>query len=226
MRILIIEDNLDIQANIADYLEDEFSLDFAYNGDQGLELALRNEYEVIVLDLALPGRDGIEVCRAYRQNAGLQAAIIMLTARDTMDDKEVGFDAGADDYLVKPFSLRELKMRIEALTRRPKGRPSKSLAYSDFTLNVKSSLLCLGSRQLPLHQKECKILALLMEAAPEVVSSETISYALWGDEPPESGALRTHIYNLRRSLGELQRDSFLKTIRGKGYVLSDQKAST
>ena len=127
MRLLIIEDNLDIQANIADYLENEFTLDFAYNGHQGLELALAQEYDVIVLDLVLPGRNGLDVCAEYKRQAMVQAPIIMLTARDTIDDKEAGFGVGADDYLVKPFSLRELKVRIEALARRPKFEQKESL---------------------------------------------------------------------------------------------------
>lgn len=221
MRILIVEDNLDIQANIADYLEDEFTLDFAYSGDQGLELALANEYDVIVLDLMLPGMDGLDVCAAYRRAAGLQAPIIMLTARDTIDDKEAGFRVGADDYLVKPFSLRELKMRIEAQARRPKARASQSIAFAGLTLDVTSGAATMGAAAVTLLEKEARILALLLDAAPEIVSSASISYALWGDEPPESGALRTHIYNLRRALTGLGAPDMLQTIRGKGYSLKD-----
>lgn len=224
MRVLIVEDNLDIQANIADYLEDDYTLDFAYNGDQGLKLALSQEYDVIVLDLMLPGRDGLGVCAAYRQSAGMQAPIIMLTARDTMDDKELGFEAGADDYLVKPFSLRELKMRIEALARRPKARVQQSLGYAGLSLDTSSFRLSNEKQSLTLLEKESKILSLLLEAAPDIVSSESISYSLWGDEPPESGALRTHIYNLRRSLNELGHKDILKTVRGKGYSLNGEEA--
>lgn len=225
MRVLIVEDNLDIQANIADYLEDDYTLDFAYNGDQGLKLALANEYDVIVLDLMLPGRDGLDVCAAYRQSSGMQAPIIMLTARDTIDDKELGFEAGADDYLVKPFSLRELKMRIEALARRPKVRVRQSLGYTGLSLDTNSFRLSNETQSLTLLEKESKILTLLLESAPEIVSTESISYSLWEDEPPESGALRTHIYNLRRSLSELGYEGLLKTVRGKGYALSDEEAS-
>lgn len=219
MRILIVEDNLDIQANIADYLEDSYSLDFAYSGDQGLSLALENEYDVIVLDLMLPGRDGLDVCAEYRRGAGLQAPIIMLTARDTMDDKEAGFDAGADDYLVKPFSLRELKMRIEALARRPKARHSAVTAYADISFDSEALTVSANGQTVTLHEKEGRILGLLLGAAPQVVTSATISYALWGEEPPESGALRTHIYNLRKALATLGLEGMLQTRRGKGYAL-------
>ncbi len=221
MRILVVEDNLDIQANIADYLEDVFTLDFAYSGDQGLELALAHEYDVIVLDLMLPGRSGLEVCAEYRKAAGVQAPIIMVTARDTMDDKEAGFAVGADDYLVKPFSLRELKMRIDALARRPKLRTKQELSFAGLDFEVGNAVARAKGLSTQLLDKECRILALLLEAAPEIVSTDSISYALWGDEPPESGALRTHIYNLRKSLAELGLADMLKTVRGKGYLLQE-----
>lgn len=222
MRLLIVEDNLDIQANIADYLEDErYTLDFAYTGDQGLELALHNHYDVIVLDLMLPGKDGLEVCAAYRRAAGLQAPIIMLTARDTIDDKEAGFDAGADDYLVKPFSLRELKARIEALARRPKARVHQALSFAGLTLDPSTFQITFAADTAMLMEKEAKILAILLEAESDVVPGEDISYALWGDEPPESGALRTHIYNLRKSLAGIGAPDLLRTVRGRGYALRE-----
>lgn len=222
MRLLIVEDNLDIQANIAEYLEgDQYTLDFAYTGDQGLELALNNQYDVIVLDLMLPGKDGLEVCAAYRRAAGLQAPIIMLTARDTIDDKEAGFDAGADDYLVKPFSLRELKARIEALARRPKARVQQFLSFAGLTLDPSSCSVTFAAKTVVLIEKEAKILSMLLDAEANVVSGNDISYALWGDEPPESGALRTHIYNLRKSLAVIGAPDAVKTVRGRGYVLRD-----
>ncbi len=222
MRILVVEDNLDIQANIADYLEKDFTLDFAYSGDQGLELALANEYDVIVLDLMLPGKNGLEVCKAYRKAAGLQAPIIMLTARDTIDDKEAGFAVGADDYLVKPFSLRELRMRVEALARRPKARQCLRLSYAGLVLDKEKSVVTANGKTAVLLDKECTILALLIEGAPDIVSSVNISYTLWGEDPPESGALRTHIYNLRKVLADMGYHHFLKTFRGKGYALQDR----
>lgn len=223
MRVLIVEDNLDIQANIAEFLEKDFLLDFAYSGDQGLELALANEYDVIVLDIMLPGMDGLEVCAEYRRKAPVQAPIIMLTARDTMDDKEAGFSSGADDYLVKPFSLRELKLRIEALSRRPKVRADTGCSYAGLVLEQEAGRIQLRDCKRALHEKECIILGLLIEAAPAVVSAGSISYALWRDEPPESGALRTHIYNLRRALAAVGAPDMLKTVRGKGYALQAEE---
>lgn len=219
MRILIVEDNLDLQANIAEYLENDFNLDFAYSGPQGLELALTQEYDVIVLDLMLPGCDGLEVCARYRQEAEVQAPVLMLTARDTLDDKEAGFATGADDYLVKPFSLRELKMRLEALGRRPKMRVNQKLSFAGVELNQDGLSLTDKDNTYPIVEKERVIMKLLLDAAPNIVSTESISYALWKDEPPESGALRTHIYNLRKALGDIGKDGLLKTMRGKGYAL-------
>lgn len=221
MRVLIVEDNLDIQANIADYLEASCTLDFAYSGPQGLELALNSEFDVIVLDIMLPGIDGIEVCRRYKAEARLQAPVLMLTARDTIDDKDKGFSAGADDYLVKPFSLRELKMRIEALARRSKIRVRKNLSHGDLQLLPDNQTILLGDKSVSVTEKEAIILRLLIEACPETVSGDTISHKLWGDEPPESGALRTHIYNLRRNLTALGAGERLKTVRARGYRLPE-----
>jgi DNA-binding response OmpR family regulator len=221
MRVLIVEDNLDIQANIAEYLEDQYSLDFAYSGHQGLKLALDNDYDVIILDLMLPGIDGIEICRTLRQEAAFQTPVLMLTARDTLDDKEIGFSAGADDYLVKPFSLRELKMRIDALAKRPKAKNTQTLIYEDLTLSMATlELVTVSKTSTTLNKKEAIILNMLIDAAPNVVTSGALSYRLWGEDIPESGALRTHIYNLRQVFKKLETCCEVKTIRANGYSLT------
>lgn len=222
MRVLLVEDNLDIQANIAEFLEPDYVLDFAYNGDHGLELALANDYDVIVLDLMLPRRDGIDLCKAYKSEADLQSPILMLTARDTLEDKEVGFAAGADDYLTKPFALRELKIRIDALAKRPKIKNATSLGYGDLAFDPADNVVSLGSSSKPLNSKEGVILRLLIEAAPTAISGETISYRIWGDEPPNSGALRTHIYNLRKILSSLKTRCEIETDRSRGYRLKER----
>ena len=221
MRVLVIEDNLDIQANIADFLEPDYLLDFAYSGDQGLSLALANDYDVIVLDLMLPGRDGIDVCETYKREARLQSPILMLTARDTLEDKETGFAAGADDYLVKPFALRELRVRIDALAKRPKIKNQSALDHGDLTLDLADSLVRSGTSTQSLNNKEAIILQLLIEAAPNIVASETITYRIWGEEVPESGALRTHVYNLRKTLAALDTSCAIKTDRARGYCLME-----
>jgi DNA-binding response OmpR family regulator len=226
MRVLVIEDNLDIQSNIADFLEPEFVLDFAYNGDDGLNLALANDYDVIVLDLMLPKLDGLALCLAYKSDANLQAPILMLTARDTLEDKASGFAAGADDYLVKPFALRELKMRIEALARRPRVRANAIMSFEDLVLDEDQNAVACHSASEKLNNKEALILKLLMTAAPHSVPSSTISFKIWGEDPPSGGALRTHIYNLRKILSGLQSDLgcsvILETDRARGYRLTKQ----
>jgi DNA-binding response OmpR family regulator len=219
VRILIVEDNLDIQANIADYFEAEYRLDFAYNGDQGINLGLENDYDVIVLDIMLPGKDGISVCEILRRESRFQVPILMLTARDTIDDKELGFAAGADDYLVKPFSLRELKMRIEALSKRPKLKNISMLQHLDLSLNMATFFITCDSNSATLNKKEAVILSLLIQAAGHTVTSDMLCDRLWGDDLPESGALRTHMYNLRKTLKKLETQCEIKTERASGYRL-------
>ena len=128
MRILVIEDNPDIASNIGDYLSDRGNvIDFAGDGITGLHLAVVNDYECIVLDLMLPGMDGLDVCRKLRQEAKKSTPVLMLTARDTLEDKVTGLDAGADDYLVKPFEVKELEARVRALIRRDRRQVSQEV---------------------------------------------------------------------------------------------------
>jgi DNA-binding response OmpR family regulator len=219
MRVLVIEDHPDLQANIARFLEPDFQLDFASTGPEGLVLALAHPYDVIVLDLMLPGMSGIEVCERYRQLAPRLVPILMLTARDTLEDKEAGFQAGADDYLVKPFSLRELRWRLEALARRPVPPSGRTLTLGGLTLEPESGQARWDGRTVRLNRTEALILRLLMEAAPEAVPAATLSERLWGDEAPESSALRTHVYALRKALAGLGLDGAITTRRNEGYRL-------
>ncbi|WNZ63911.1 response regulator transcription factor [Myxococcus sp. MxC21-1] len=219
MRVLVVEDNLDLQANVERFLGKDFQLDFAATGPQGLTLSLSQEYDVIVLDLMLPGMSGIELCQRYRQLAPRLVPILMLTARDTLDDKEEGFRAGADDYLVKPFSLRELRLRLEALARRPVPPSGRRLTVGPLTLEPDTGQARRGVRTVHLNKTETLLLRLLMEAAPEPVSTATLAHHLWGDDAPESSALRTHVYALRGALAELGMSDCITTLRNKGYRL-------
>jgi len=219
MRVLVIEDNLDIQANIADYLENELTLDFAYTGKQGLTLALEHEYDVIVLDVMLPGLNGVDVCRTYKEQAPAPAPVLMLTARDTLEDKELGFLAGADDYLVKPFAMKELQLRIEALARRPRVINSLVLDFGGLTVCAGATGFEWQSQNYDLHEKELKLLTILLRAAPNIVAVPTIEFGLWGDDAPESSALRTHVYGLRKALEKAASDVVIVSHRGRGYSL-------
>ena len=226
MNILLIEDNQDFAANLAEYLEAEgHVIDAAGDGVTGLHLAIVNEYDVIVLDIMLPGMDGLNVCRRLREEAGKFTPVLMLTARDTVDDKLAGFSSGTDDYLVKPFSLRELQARLTALVRRRDGVPKKNrLRVADLELDLGTLEVWRGHESINLTPIERKILEKLMRKSPRVVRRRQIEQAIWGDDPPDSDALRTHMHNLRIAIDRPFTKSLLQTVRGIGYKLVDPDA--
>ena len=152
MRILVIEDNSDIAANIGDYLEEKgHVVDFAGDGVTGLHLAVVHDFDAIVLDLTLPGMDGLELCRKLRQDARRQTPVLMLTARDALDQKLNGFDSGADDYMVKPFALQELEARLQVLARRGKGVQSRILQLADLNYNLDTLVVTRGGKSIQLN---------------------------------------------------------------------------
>ncbi|MBF0190511.1 MAG: response regulator transcription factor [Magnetococcales bacterium] len=230
LRILFIEDHADLAANLADYFEAKgHVVDVAMDGVTGLHLALVNPYDILVLDLMLPGMDGITLCRKLRQdNEGGSTPVIMLTARATLDDKVAGFASGADDYLVKPFELKELELRILALTKRASGRlAQRVLQVSDLEFNLDTLRARRGSRSLELPTIPLKILELLMLRSPGVVARRDIEQAVWGDFPPDSDALRVHMHTLRSAIDQPgQGAPLLHTLRGIGYCLALRDAST
>jgi DNA-binding response OmpR family regulator len=223
LRILVIEDNQDIAENIADYFEPRgHQLDFALDGIGGLHLALSESFDVIVLDLMLPGMDGITLCRKLRQEAQKTTPVLMLTARDTLPDKLDGFQAGSDDYLVKPFALEELEARLLALVKR--GRRSVSSTYSLADLEVDAAAMTVkrASRPIVLNRTCLKILIKLLQEHPKVVSRQEIEFELWGDQPPGSDALRSHIYTLRRKLDAPFDSPLIHTVHGVGFCIGDR----
>jgi DNA-binding response OmpR family regulator len=221
MRVLIIEDNADIAANLAGYLEPlGHALDFADNGYGGLALIARNEYDVIVLDLSLPGLDGLALCRKVRTELGKATPVLMLTARDTVEDKLSGFGSGADDYLVKPFSLPELEARLKALARRAGGNViGTELRVGGLRFDPQTFEAQRAGRPLTLTKTGYRILACLMRESPKVVLRQTLESEIWGDDPPESDALRTHIHALRQAIDKPPGSPMLKTVQGIGYRL-------
>jgi DNA-binding response OmpR family regulator len=226
MRILVVEDNQDLAANLYDYLEAKgHTVDSAPNGLTGLHLAVVNEYDAIILDLMLPGMDGLDVCRKLREEAGKDTPVLMLTARDTLDDKLAGFDSGADDYLVKPFALREMEARLKALTRRHLGGSSRqvlrvaNLSFDPGTLRVRR-----GDRDIELSPTPLRLLEVLLRKSPRVVWRRELEQAIWGDSPPDSDALRTHIHALRAALDRPSEKPLLHTVRGIGYQVADLNA--
>jgi DNA-binding response OmpR family regulator len=225
MRVLIIEDNPDIAANLGDYLEDHgHMVDFAGDGITGLHLAVVNEFDSIVLDLALPGMDGLEVCRKLRSEAGKDTPVLMLTARDRLEDKLAGFDTGADDYLVKPFELQEVEARLNVLAARGRRRNRRELRVGDLRYNLDTLNVSRGETEIYLNPIGLKLLHCLMDASPSVVSRAELEMEVWGEEMPDSDSLRVHIHSLRSAIDKPFGSNMIQTRHGIGYRLVETDA--
>ena len=220
--ILLIEDNHDIAAMVGEHLEHSgYEVDYAADGVTGLHLAVTGEFDGIVLDLMLPGIDGLDICRKLRTEAKQRTPILMLTARDTLEDKVAGLDAGADDYLVKPFELEELDARLRALLRRAGGEVAvELLKVADLQLDTGTLQAVRAGRRLNLTPIALKLLTTLMKASPRVVSRRELERAVWGDLPPDSDALRSHLYTLRKIIDKPFGQPLLQTVPGLGYRLA------
>jgi DNA-binding response OmpR family regulator len=223
MRILVVEDHRDIAENIGDYLGPKgHTVDFAADGVTGLHLATANTYDVIVLDLMLPGLDGLEVCRKLREEAKKDTPVLMLTARDRLDDKVQGFGVGADDYLVKPFALKELEIRLDALRRRSASAVvPRVLKVGDLEFDPGTQVVRRAGKRLELNPSLRTLLALLMTNTHRVVRRDELEAALWGDDRPDADVLRAHIYALRTLIDKPFERKLLSTVHGTGYRLSD-----
>ena len=219
--ILLVEDHQDIAEMIFAYLENRgFELDYAPDGEVGLNLARENEYDAIILDLMLPRRDGLSVCKTLREECHRDTPVLMLTARDTLEDKISGFNSGADDYLVKPFEIEELEARIRALVRRQFSKqPSEVLTVGDLTYDLNKLMVVRNGKELQLSPISLKLLEILMEASPNVVTRREIEQSIWGDVLPDSDTLRSHMYNLRKSIDRPFSKSLLHTLPSNGYRL-------
>ena len=216
--LLLVEDDFDLAATIVQYLELEGMVcDHAASGEAGLNLARENKYDVLLLDIMLPRMNGLEVCQALR-NTGQDTPILMLTARDTLDDKLAGFRSGTDDYLVKPFDMPELIMRIHALARRKSGQV-KILNVLDLTMHLDSKEAFRSKRKLALTPTGWILLETLARLSPAVVSRNKLLQAVWGDEIPESNSLKVHLHKLRRQLDGSKESPMLHTVPGHGYAL-------
>ncbi len=222
-KILIIEDNPDIVANIYAFFEPKgFELDNAHNGISGLTLAANNRYDVILLDVMLPGMDGTKLCKKLREELHNKTPVLMLTARDTILDKVAGFDSGADDYLVKPFSLIELESRIKALIRRHQDEHFEhSLAVGPLSLNANEHTIRREGKSLKLTPTGFKILETLMNASPRVVSKSELEEKVWGEDIPSSDALRTHMHSVRVQVDKPFARPMIMTMPGVGYQIVD-----
>lgn len=219
MKVLIIEDDADIAANLCDFLESSrYEVDVASNGVMGLHLAVTQQWDAILLDLSLPGMDGLTICRKLRDEAHCDTPILMLTARDTLDDKLMGFERGADDYLVKPFSLKEVSARLGALIKRNKGQVTSAvLRCADVQLNQTTLNVERAGRAIKLPPKCLQILQMLMQSPDRVFRRAEIETVVWGEQLPDSDTLRTHVHTLRRALTASGERDLIETVHGFGY---------
>lgn len=221
MRILIVEDNRDILGNLLDFFQDKgFDVTPAADGLTGLHLAATETFDVIVLDITLPGVDGYQICRSLRASSLRETPIIMLTARDELDDRLEGFRAGTDDYIVKPFALFELLARIEAVVRRRSGNRSHLLQIADLTYDLGTLQVMRNRTPLKLNPTNLKLLEILMLKSPAVVSRRELENVLWGDNAPDTDSLRSNIHLLRRAVDRDYDEKLLHTVHGVGYQLA------
>jgi DNA-binding response OmpR family regulator len=221
--ILLVEDNRSLSEMVGEYLESRgFGVDYAGDGLDGYRLAAENSYDVIVLDLMLPRLDGLELCRRLRNEAKKATPVLMLTARDTLSDKVNGLDAGADDYLVKPFAIQELEARVRALIRRDRRQVSAEvLKISDLVLDTASLRATRAGQELTLSPIGLRLLTILMRESPRVVSRRDIEREIWGDGLPDSDTLRSHLYNLRKVVDRPFDKPLLHTVQTAGYRIAD-----
>lgn len=218
--ILLVEDNADLAGNVIDYLETlGHRLHYAADGETAVREALSRPIDVVLLDLALPRRDGISVCAEIRRRADRRIPILMLTAHDTLDDKLAGFASGADDYLVKPFSLAELAARIAALAQRPQLGQSHNIVIGPLAIDRQLRTATREGQPLRLSPLLWDILLLLAEASPQPVARTEIARKLWGDEPPSSDALRSHIHLLRQIVDKPFGAPMIETVHSIGFRL-------
>ena len=221
MRILIIEDDATIAANLYDFLESRgHAVDAAADGVTGLHLAISQTFDAIVLDLGLPGLDGLTLTKKLREEAHVETPIRMLTARDTLDDKLEGFSRGADDYLVKPFSLKEVEARLLSMNRRSSGRSApRTLEAGALSLDPKTMAVRFAGNDVKLPPKCLRILELLMREPGRVISREEIERLVWGESQETSDTLRSHLHTLRRVLTAAGGHDPVETLHGIGYRL-------
>jgi DNA-binding response OmpR family regulator len=228
-RILLVEDEPDLARNLADFLGEAHEVDVVGDGETGLRVALEERHDLAILDLGLPRLDGLTLCREVRAVLGQKLAVLMLTARDTLEDKIAGFEAGADDYLVKPFALQELEARVGALLRRGSvsgpAVDAKVLRVSDLEFDVGRCAIRRGDRPVTLHRMGMRILAVLMRASPNVVRREDLEQQVWGRHRVSESVVRTHLWQLRRAIFDTESvEPLVHTVHGIGYRIGRPEA--
>ncbi|WP_245578310.1 response regulator transcription factor [Marinobacterium litorale] len=219
LKVLVADDDPQILEGLVDYLEwRDIIVDCARTGEQALNLCRDNRYDVLVLDVMMPRLDGRALCEQLRRD-GTATPILFLTALDTLEDKVLGFEAGADDYLVKPFAMAELFYRIQALSKRVSRQQLRRLAVGELELDLDTQQAVRAGQRLNLTPQAFQLLHYLAAQSPRLISRAELEDVLWGDEPPESDALRSLIYQLRQKLDKPFPQPMLNTRRGQGICL-------
>ncbi|HYG08402.1 MAG TPA: response regulator transcription factor [Pyrinomonadaceae bacterium] len=227
MRILLVEDEPDAARMLAKGLREEaYAVDIARDGEQALEQTQLNDYDLIILDVMLPRKDGFEVCRELRA-AGSSLPVLMLTARDAVEDRIEGLDAGADDYLPKPFDFEELLARVRALLRRKPALFPEVITVADLSIDTRARRVSRGGREIDLTAKEYALLEYLARRADEVVGRADIAEHVWDDSyDPFSKVIEVFIQRLRRKIDEGHALKLIRTRRGEGYTLTAREADS
>lgn len=226
MRILLVEDDLPIADFVARGLaENGYSVDVAHDGEEAVHWPTVAEFDLIILDVMLPVMNGVDVCRTLRER-GLRSPILMLTARDAVEDRVRGLDSGADDYLVKPFAFAELLARIRALSRREPALMGNELTLGDLAMDTATREVTRGGRLIDLTTKEFALLEYLMRHPHQVLTRTVIAEHVWNyDFDNATNVIDVHIKNLRKKIDEAYPAKLLHTVRGAGYRITDRTAN-
>lgn len=221
LAVLLVDDNTDILCNVRDYLEmNGMAVETAINGKEALERMSQRSYAVCVLDIGLPDVDGLTVCKTLRAN-GDKTPILMLTARDSIDDRVTGLEVGADDYLIKPFSLRELNARVQALVRRAYGDSEMKLRVGDLTFDLSTTQVNRAGKPIKLNPTCLTILKELMIRSPAIVSRSRLEAQVWGGGAPDSDSQRANIYLLRQAIDKAFDKKLIHTHPGLGWSINE-----
>ena len=221
LSILLVEDHRQLAQTVVEFLEQEgATVDYAGNTSLARELVQEHHYDLMLLDVMLPGEDGYSFCQYLRKDLALDLPVIFMTARDQLEDKLEGFDRGGDDYIVKPFALPELAARVSALIRRQRKEvTANTLQVADLELDPARQEVRRDGQLLKLSPTAFRILRILMRESPRVVSREQLEHELWGDLVPDSDALRSHLYNLRKAVDKPFENALLNTLPGVGFSI-------
>lgn len=220
-KVLVVEDDIDLAGMVVDWLKFEhYTVELVYNGTEGMERLQTSEYDAVILDWDLPGMPGIDICRRFRSEGGT-TPLIMLTGKDAMAEKEMGLDSGADDYLTKPFNMKELAARLRALLRRPAGLLDNMLKVRDIELEPTKYLVKKGGVEIQLLPKEFSLLEFFMRHPNQVFSADALIQRVWLSDSEATGdAIRTCLKRLRKKLEDSdEANPIIQTVHGVGYRL-------